>query len=394
MSLRIDTDLAIIGDGEAIKNASIVIKEHKIVYAGETEHAPNAKKTLEAPIITPGFWDCHGHFFGMNKWDPEEWFLHSMHKILRSVNDVKETLYAGVTSVRELAGYGIFLKRAINEGSIPGPRIYPANYLISMTGGHGELPGLPRHAHDFIFERGNIFTNVADGVDECRKLVRSYIREGAETIKIAASGGIMSETGLQVPQYTLEEQKAVVEEAARSELSVSAHCYGREAIKTAIEAGVKTIEHGTYLDEDLMDLMIEREVILVPTVTPFKKFADDDFVKFHMNMLKMAIKRGVTIAMGTDIIFTGDHSPTYKCGQNLRELEYFVDAGMTPMQAIVCGTRNGPPTLGKRAPQSGILREGYDADIILLNKNPLDNIKSLYDRENIQNVIKQGITVS
>lgn len=410
-TVRIDSELAIIGNGESIKDASIVYENRKITYVGEQEHAPNAGNVVQTKVVMPGFWDCHDHYFGLRKFDYEESFIDPKIKYMRCAWDVKETLLAGVTSVREVGGYGLLLKQSIQEGTIVGPRIYAAGNMISMTGGHGDSHSLPAEVFHYFVERDRIVAPIADGVAECLKLVRTHIRSGAEIIKFSASGGVMSEIDPpKYQQYSIEEQRAIVGEASRSEVAVAAHCYGEVGIKTALEAGVKTIEHGTYLTEDLCDLMIEKDAILVPTVYTYKGLFDTPeakenlpdygytkgqlILKTHMKMLKMAIKLGVTIAMGTDIIVTGEYHPIYKHGDNLRELSYLVEGGMTPMDAIISGTSNGPLTLGKRAPKSGLIENGFDADLVLLSTNPLEDISVLNERENIQAVIKQGVMYS
>ena len=408
--MRIDTDLAILGNGEIIKNASICIEKNLLTFVGEQEHAPSDKEILTAPVVTPGFWDCHAHFFGLKKFDYEENLLDPMVKIMRCTWDLKELLSAGVTSVREVGGYGIHLRRSIAENTIPGPRIYAAGNMISMTGGHGDihdlLPEIVPHAH----LGSRITSPIANGVAECQTKVRTLLRAGAEIIKFAATGGVMSQVDSpKNQQYSLEEQKAIVEEATRAKVSVAAHCYGEEGIKSALEAGVKTIEHGTYLTEELADLMIEKNAILVPTTYVYKGLFDtpeakektpeyayqksQEILKTHMNMLRMAIKKGVTIAMGTDLIVTGPYHPIYKYGDNLRDLSYMVEAGMSPMDAIVAGTGNGPKTLGLRQLSSGQLQVGFDADLVLFKKSPLDDISILTNKTNVVHVIKQGTIV-
>lgn len=408
MSYRIDTDLAIIGNGDAIKSASIVVEGDKLSYVGEQEHAPDVAEILQAPVVTPGFWDAHTHYFGLTKFDWDEQFLDDKVKYMRCGWDTKETLLAGITSVREVGGFGLALKQSIAEGSIIGPRIYAAGRMISMTGGHGDAHTLHPDMVAHRFMTSNTHSPIANGVDECRQAVRNYLREGAEVIKFAASGGVMSEIDHPMhQQYSMEEQLAIIEEAARADAATAAHCYGSVGIRTALEAGVKTIEHGTYLDEDLCDLMIEKDAILVPTAYVYKGlFGTDEakentpeygyrkgqlILKTHMQMLEMAIKKGVKLAMGTDIIVTGDYHPIYKYGDNMRELQYFVEAGMQPMDAIIAATSTGPQTLGKRAPNSGLLKTGYDADLVLLNDNPLNDIKILNDRSKIDLVVRGGM---
>ncbi|RMG26687.1 MAG: amidohydrolase family protein, partial [Methanobacteriota archaeon] len=245
--------------------------------------------------------------------------------------------------------------------------------------------------------------NTVDGRDECLKGVRKQLRLGAEIIKFHASGGVLSELDDPInQQFSLQEAQAIVEEATRAQVAVAAHCHGAPGIKNALMAGVKSIEHGTYLDDELADLMIEKNAILVPTrfiieeslklreiLPDYAKEKMDRTANRHWNALKLAIKKGVTIAMGTDIAGSAT-APINKWGDNAKELEYYVNAGMTEMQAIVTATGNGPKTLGPRAPRSGMLKEGYDADILLLKKNPLEDIKILQNQENIINVIKKG----
>lgn len=204
-------------------------------------------------------------------------------------------------------------------------------------------------------------------------------------------------------QFSHEEQKAIVEEAKRSEVAIAAHCHGSAGIRSALEAGVTTIDHGTYLTEELADLMIEKGAILIPTRYAIEKLLQNvdkedlpDYVvekitamgDQHMDALKIAIRKGVKIAVGTDIFVSGPGN-IFTWGENALELKYLVDAGMSEMDAIVAATGNAPATLGPRAPKSGMLKVGYDADILLLEKNPLENIENLLDKS-AMTVIKQG----
>ncbi|MHA2170412.1 MAG: metal-dependent hydrolase family protein [Candidatus Kariarchaeaceae archaeon] len=405
---RIDAEVAILGDGDLINNASIVVEGSKITFAGEAEHAPSVDNSIQVPVITPGFWDCHDHFFGLKQASIETIpFTNPLDAVLRSVWDARETLLAGVTSVREVGGYGIHLNKAIADGIFIGPRIYSSNAIISATAGHADIHSLPLDFVHAINKGGSPLCALADGVSECLQQVRKQIRAGAELIKFCASGGVMSEIDHPIhQQFSIEEQRAIVEEAGRAEMAVAAHCYGIPGIKSALEAGVKTIEHGTFITEELCELMIEKDAILVPTAYTYKGLfgtpeAKENLPDYayekgqlilgtHMDMLRMAIKKGVTIAMGTDIIISGAFHPLYKHGDNLRELQYLVEAGMSPMDAIVSGTQNGPPTLGKRAPKSGVLKEGYDADLVLMKANPLNNIAHLNDRDQFLHIMKQG----
>jgi imidazolonepropionase-like amidohydrolase len=407
MTYRIDADHLIVGDGELITNGSVVVDGKKISYAGEDEHAPDVEDTQHVNTLMPGLWECHGHYVGVKSLDLNaEWFTDHMVHGMRTVNDARRTLYSGVTSVREAGGYGVFLKKVIEEGTVPGPRVYGAGAAMSMTGGHADLHAIP---WEIMCSQGRSeqqwFLQV-DGVAECLKGVRRQLRKGAEIIKIMGSGGVLSEIDHPIhQQFSYEEARAIVEEAARAETAVMSHCHGGPGIKNSLEVGVKTIEHGSYLDEDLADLMIEKDAILVPTrliidetMQAFEKMNVPEFAKRkmietadrHWEAMKIAIDKGVTIAMGTDIAGSGALAPIVRWGTNPKELQYYVDAGMSPMDAIVTGTGNGPKTLGPRAPKSGMLKTGYDADILLLKKNPLDNIKFIQDQDNIEKVIREG----
>lgn len=403
MSLKINANLVIIGNGTSFEKGSIVIDNEKIIYAGNHSEAPSADEEISTPVIMPGMWDTHSHFVGLYKASIEGTiFIKSTLAVLRSTWDTKEALRAGFTSVREVGGLGISLNQAIQEGVILGPRIYAAGEILSTTGGHGDIHNIPLEFVSLMEGQG--FSILCDGVAECLKAVRKQLREGAELIKYCASGGVMSKIDNPMhQQFSHEEQKAIVEEAKRSEVAIAAHCHGSAGIRSALEAGVTTIDHGTYLTEELADLMIEKGTILIPTRYAIEKLLQNvdkedlpDYVvekitamgDQHMDALKIAIRKGVKIAVGTDIFVSGPGN-IFTWGENALELKYLVDAGMSEMDAIVAATGNAPATLGPRAPKSGMLKVGYDADILLLEKNPLENIENLLDKS-AMTVIKQG----
>lgn len=403
MSLKINANLVIIGNGTSFEKGSIVIDNEKIIYAGNHSEAPSADEEISTPVIMPGMWDTHSHFLGLYKASIEGTiFTKSTLAVLRSTWDTKEALRAGFTSVREVGGLGISLNQAIQEGVILGPRIYAAGEILSTTGGHGDIHNIPLEFVSLMEGQG--FSILCDGVAECLKAVRKQLREGAELIKYCASGGVMSKIDNPMhQQFSHEEQKAIVEEAKRSEVAIAAHCHGSAGIRSALEAGVTTIDHGTYLTEELADLMIEKGAILIPTRYAIEKLLQNvdkedlpDYVvekitamgDQHMDALKIAIRKGVKIAVGTDIFVSGPGN-IFTWGENALELKYLVDAGMSEMDAIVAATGNAPATLGPRAPKSGMLKVGYDADILLLEKNPLENIENLLDKS-AMTVIKQG----
>ena len=349
----------------------------------------------------PGMWDCHGHFTGLAKGDLEsDATEHAVIKAARAVPDLAVTLAAGVTSVREPGGLGIHLRTAVREGRIPGPHLYSAGAILSTTGGHADVHGLPL---DWAASQHSARIGyTADGVPEVLKAVRLQLRAGADLIKVCASGGVMSEIDHPIhQQYSAEELGAIVEEAGRAERAVAAHCHGKPGIMAALEAGVQTIEHGSYLDDEAAEAMVETGAILVPTrfilaelldmedaVPPYAYRKAVMVADHHTHALKTAIAAGVTIAMGTDIFLSG---PLH--GQNSREVRHLIEGGMTPLEAIEAATANGPLTLGRQAPASGQLVEGYDADVIAFDTDPLEDLSVWGDPGRVTHVWKTGSLV-
>ncbi len=408
---RIDADLLIPGAGEPVENGAILIDEGTIVYAGPAAKAPGSATvtgSFEAPVAMPGLWDCHGHFLGVRRLDLGEVMKTPLPvAAARATQDARTALMAGFTSVREAGGLGVYLARGINEGLLTGPHIYGPGAILSQTGGHGDLHEYPLSWMHDLAEAGG-FLHLCDGVPECLKAVRIQLRQGATAIKVCASGGVLSQLDDPIhQQFTDEELEAIVGEAERFDRIVMAHCHGKPGILAALRAGCKTIEHGTYLDEETADLMIEKDALLVPTrfiIERLIEFGRDhglpDYAfrkamvvaDIHKKALRLAVEKGVRIALGTDIATSGANSGA-PWGMNGHELRHMVDAGMTPLQAIEAGTANGPLTLGRQGPKSGQLKEGYVADVITVAANPLDDIGALADPQNVTMVWKAGTLV-
>jgi imidazolonepropionase-like amidohydrolase len=283
------------------------------------------------------------------------------------------------------------VKRAIDRGLIPGPRLYVATTSISITGGHGD----PRNGMSPDLEI-NYATGVANGVDEVRRKVREILRNGADHIKFAATGGGLSRgTKPTAQHFTDEEMAALVAEAHRLGVRVAAHAHGTEGIKAAVKAGVDSIEHGIYLDEEACRLMLEHRTYYVPTLwiadSYFDKYkewgipayAHEKISRFIPTALKsaaMAIKMGVQIALGTDA-GVGEHHLAGK------EFAAYVKYGMTPMAAIVAGTSNAARLLG-HDDQIGSLEPGKLADVVAVPGNPLTDITRM---EHVAFVMKDGV---
>ncbi|MDJ0665344.1 MAG: amidohydrolase family protein [Acidimicrobiia bacterium] len=406
MAARITAETLIPGKGDPITNGTVILDGDYIVYAGPTAAAPPAAPgdtETAVPAVMPGMWEAHGHFIGLPVPDLEALATSdSVSLVARATADAAATLNGGVTSFREVGGLGMALKPVIDEGTIPGPRIYPAGSILSTTGGHADIHGLPLDFVHSLEDRGSKFSQLADGIPECLLAVRKQLRRGASVIKICASGGVLSEVDHPIhQQFSDEELRAIVEEATRAERVVAAHCHGEPGILAALRAGVKTIEHGSYLTEESAQMMVEQDAILVPTrfVVAALLTMEDVLPPYvwkkalmigdrHEMALKIAVANGVKIAAGTDIFVSG---PMY--GKNGLEVKYLIDAGMTPLEAIEAATATGPLTLGPQAPKSGQLKEGYDADVIAFDVNPIDDITVWGDPDRITHVWKAGESV-
>jgi imidazolonepropionase-like amidohydrolase len=395
---QINAGLLIPGRGEPVRDATVLIDGGRISYAGPAAGAPAAPGavTRSAATVLPGLWDCHGHFMGSRTLDLARLAQEpTALRAARSARDLINALNAGITSVREVGGLGVYLAQAVREGLLDGPSIYPAGAVLSTTGGHGDLHCYPLSwVADFGQHDGTF--RLADGTSECMRAVREQLRRGAAVIKVCASGGVLSEVDHPIhQQFTDAELATIVEVAGLADRVVAAHCHGKPGIMAALRAGVATIEHGTYLDEEACDAMRETGTILVPTrtiienilanleqVPPYAAAKLTALAATHADMLRMAIERGVTIAMGTDLGLTGLDLPG-AWGTNGTELQHLVALGMTPQQAIEAATATAPRTLGPQAPRSGLLAEGYDADLITVDGDPLADISLLAEPDHI-----------
>jgi imidazolonepropionase-like amidohydrolase len=404
---RIEANLMIPGRGEPLPDAVVVLDGAAISYAGPAAGAPETPDATvtRAHTVMPGLWECHGHLMGVTGLDFS--LLPQVPVALRAARitgDLRRALDAGVTSIREVGGLGVYLTRAVEEGSIVGPSIYAAGAVLSTTGGHGDLHSFPvPWVLDFGHQAGDL--QLCDGPSECARAVRMQLRRNAKVIKICASGGVLSEVDHPIhQQFTEAELKVIVEVAGLADRVVAAHCHGKPGMMAALEAGVRTIEHGTFLDEEVAAAMRETGAILVTTRTIVREILENKaapswaIVKLeaiadrHADAIALAREEGVTVAMGTDIAVTGAHLPN-SWGRNGRELPLLVDVGFSPLAAIEASTAVGPDTLGPQAPLSGQLVAGYDADVITLDGDPLADIELLAQPEHITGVWKAGVQV-
>ena len=354
---------------------------------------------LKSRTVLPGLFDMHVHLqmrpapfaFGDKAMlNPEDYAY-------RAAAHAKATLLAGFTSVRDLGGEQVVgLKKAINEGILEGPRIIAAGRSIAITGGHADQSnGLNRElAGDPGPEKA-----VINGPDDARKAVRQRYKEGSDCIKVTATGGVLSlaKDGFR-PQFTSEELVAVVQMAKDLGMPTAAHAHGAEGMKRAVLAGIGSIEHGTMMTEEVMGLMKERGTYYVPTLSAGKYTEEKAKVPgFYHPMVAMkalaisplmtetfgkANRFGVKIAFGTD-------AGVFPHGDNAKEFQYLVEAGMAPLKAIQSATIEAAK-LGEVDKDLGSIEPGKLADIIAVDANPLEDIKTL---QQVRFVMKDGVIV-
>jgi imidazolonepropionase-like amidohydrolase len=391
------------GVGKAARtNVSVIIEKGRFTSIVDGVVLPDPGDDvvdLSNQTVMPGLMDMHVHLSSQlsPKSQLEEFTLNPTDVAMRATTYAKRTLLAGFTTVRNVGDDGmttVSLKKAINEGYIVGPRIYTAGKVIATTGGHADptdgwcqaLMGDPGPKDGVI-----------NGADEARKAVRQRYKEGADLIKITATAGVLSiEGSADNAQFTMEELKAIVETAKDYGFTVAAHAHGAEGIRRAVEAGVTSIEHGTYMTPEIMSLMKKKGTVYVPTLLAGKTVMDmanqpgalPDIVRPKAlrvgaqveHTFRAAYKAGVSIAMGTD---TG----VSEHGKNAKEFELMVNYGMPPMEAIQAGTIAGAKLL-RQDKDLGTVEKGKIADLVAVAGDPLTDIKLLQD---VKFVMKEGV---
>jgi len=392
------------GTGAApVNNAAVIVIGDRITALGPASSVaiPAGANVIDLGDVTilPGFIDAHTHIIGRTLGDPMSDLAvvkdYQGYGAIIGVDNARRTLMAGFTSIR-VVGASSFddmaLRQAINDGRVPGPRIEAAGHAIGITGGHcdenGYRPGLLKFGPD---------DGVADGVDQVRAAVRYQVKSGADVIKMCATGGVLSEgDAVGATQYTFEEMKALVDEATKLGRKVAAHAHGTEGIKIAVRAGVTSIEHGSFLDEEGAKMMAQRRTFLVPTMMAgetVERFAKSGVLKglraekalaaaaAMRNAAKIAVANHVQIALGTD-------AGVIPHGTNAHEFGLMVEwGGLTPMAALKAGTVNAAKLLGWDD-RLGSLATGKLADIVAVPGNPLTDI---HVTERVTFVMKGGV---
>ena len=381
---------AFIGDGRVFEQATVIVEDKRIVKVIEGECTlPGDADVLDITghMILPGFIDCHLHILIDGSLNP----MASVQKMslpmltLKAAVHARKTLMAGVTTARDMGGNAsaeIALRDAIKSGIIKGPRLLVSGKQICMTGGQGWQ-----------------FGREADGPDEVRKAAREQIKAGADIVKLMATGGTMTEgVNPQNTQLLESELRAGIEEAHKAGRKTASHAHGTEGILFSLRAGIDSIEHGIYLNDECIALMIDKDVALVPTLRPgetieeYSHLGIDDYIieksrllrKPRIESLHLARDAGILIGMGADC-----GTPMNPHGQNLYELVSLVNQGFSPVEALCIGTLNGARILGLEE-TIGSIEEGKLADLVVVRGNPIEHISLLTEKSNLVSIMQGG----
>jgi imidazolonepropionase-like amidohydrolase len=386
--------------GKLLDDRTVVVRDGRIaeVLAGHADVAGVRSLDLSGHTCTPGWTDLHVHLSSESspKAYEEEFRLDDTDFAFRSVGYAKKTLLAGFTSVCDLGGDVVLhLRNAINQGLVEGPRIWAAGTAIGTTGGHADpTNGYNAELSHLIGPPGPT-EGVVNSVDDARQAVRQRYKEGSDVIKITATGGVLSYAkSADAPQFTVDEIRAIVDTAKDYGYRVAAHAHGTEGMKRAVLGGVTSIEHGTYMSDEVMSLMKQKGTWYVPTIYAGRFVADKAKIDgYFPDIIRpkaarvgaqiqetagKAYRNGVKIAFGTDM-GVGPH------GDNAREFLYMVEAGMPAAYVLQAATINAAQVLG--VDDQGVIEAGKRADIVAVPGNPLEDIKVVLD---VDFVMKDG----
>lgn len=368
------------GTGAPPSEADIVVEDGLIHDVGLGLDGDTVVDVAGQAVL-PGLFDCHVHVATSHI---DAWRLANTPFSLRfyeAARNLAATLRAGVTSIRDAGGADLGIKTAVESGMIPGPRMQIAIRMLSQTGGHGDGTMPSGSCFQLMPVYPGAPSGIVDGPGEMRRRVRELVRDGADVIKVATSGGVLSpRDDPRHAHFRPAELEVLVEEATAAGRFVIAHAQATDGIKNAVRAGIRSIEHGVYLDDEAIQLMLDRGTWLVPTLVAPQGVLDaaDQGVRFapaviekarqvidvHRESFRRAVSAGVMIAMGTD-------SGVTPHGRNLRELELMRQGGMKPAQVLVAATRAAAELLGV-AGQRGTIEPGKRADLVMVEGDPLD----------------------
>lgn len=382
---------------EALERGMVLVDGERIVYVGERDDARIAAdmQVIDAGegTVMPGFIDAHIHLSGTESRHASG--TSHFDYLLTAVKDLSDLVDAGVTGVRDMSLFGKPLKAAIEKGNIRGPRITPGGRVLSVSAGHCDFD-TDRTVEEA--NRSDLTGYLMDGVEECLRGVRQQFRDGAEFIKICATGGVSSSVdNLNDVQFSNEELRVIIEEAARHGTYVTAHCTGTAGTLQALKAGIGCVEHGVMLDEACIQIMKERDIPLVTTLSVALGIADmKNLPEFMMKKavsvrdcamrsFRMAHEAGIRVALGTDYS-NSENTPFEHIGKEFYSL---TRCGYSPMEAIKAGTINGAYLMRKEK-EIGTLEPGKLADLVIVDRNPLEDITVLADARNVKIVMIGG----
>jgi imidazolonepropionase-like amidohydrolase len=367
-------------DGESLGPADVVVEGDRIVNVGSGLDADSSVDCTGKTIL-PGLFDTHVHLAlsHINVWRILQ--TPFSYRYYEAMHNMAATIRAGITTVRDAGGADLGMKEAVDNGLILGPRMHIALSMLSQTGGHGD-GWLPSGANaDFLPSYPGMPSTIVDGADEMRKKVRELVRAGADVIKVATSGGVLSPRDKPThAHFSLEELEMLVAEASAAGIWVMAHAQATDGINNAIRAGIRSIDHGIYLDDESIGMMLERGTFLVPTLVAPRGVSKaveagaqipeasirkaEEVVEAHRDSFSRAVQAGVKIAMGTD-------SGVTPHGENLMELTLMVEGGMTPLEALTATTRTAAELMGM-ADRLGTVEAGKVADLVVVDGDPFD----------------------
>jgi imidazolonepropionase-like amidohydrolase len=368
------------GTGAPLAEADVVVEAGRILEVGPGLDGDEAVDASGCALL-PGLFDCHVHVM-ISRIDFLELVQQPFsYQFYEAARNLERTLDCGITTVRDAGGADLGVKQAVDDGLISGPRLRIAISVLSQTGGHGDgwLPSGQRM--DVDIPHPGRPASIVDGPDEMRRKVRELRRAGADVIKICTSGGVLSpRDDPRHAHFDLDELRACMAEAKAGGLEVMAHAQGTPGIKNAVRAGIRSIEHGVYLDDEAISMMLEAGTWLVPTLVAPEGVLDAaargaalpemvvrkarETVEAHRESFRRAVAAGVRIAMGTDSAVTPH-------GENLRELALMADGGMKPEDVLVATTSSAAELLGLDG-ELGTIEPGKRADLVLVDGDPLD----------------------